>query len=297
MMLLHGGDLPAGTIGNTIADPLRIRLQTGHADTPQQWQLAADSARNLLTAADPVNSRATPLVVWDWASGLTAVGSEASLTFPAVGMADTGVTLPSDYATSLFAVRLGGTRSTMLLMHGGDLGTAGNARGGGTGTAVTHYVPKTGVTDGANYRLQADSARRLWVWRSSFATAPTAFRVWKVDSPTSVGSATPDLATLLGMRDSGITLPADYATKILAVRFGGANASCRLIWGGDLNTNTVGSTDRVNMMLIAVYNTSTITRLTDPTYYYLGVTAARRLLVSTSPAGGAASPLAVWALN
>ena len=301
MALIHGGDLASGSAGSTAVSPLIFDLQTGHADAAQTWELAVASDRSLLAAADPADSRATPLVVWDWETGHSLVGS-GNVTL-AVGMVDTGIDLPADYATSLFAVRLGGLGTDMMLMHGGDLGTDVATP---AGTAVTLYTRVEGRTVGVIYRLKVSSTRRLYIWGSIGAGGagnPAPLAVYKIDSPTAVGTATPDLSqSTRPLIDTGITLPADYAAKILAVRFGGGDTEVKMIYGGDLVTAAANTTDRTNAMILACYTEQTITNLTTPDLYYLAVTSARKLLAA-SLAGGigqvnpTASPLAVWTLN
>jgi len=152
--------------------------------------------------------------------GLTLVGS-ANVNVPDSRQSwiDTGIDLPADYATSLFAVSFGGEHVAAQIFHGSDLPT--NARSGlgatrDASTSLPFYLQSGSTAAPHFWLLGTDSNRNLFAVSDDASLDATPLRIWKIApvATTAAAAGTVDPAAVAPQLYRPLALGTDRASAI-----------------------------------------------------------------------------------
>ena len=279
----HGADLPTdGAAGSTGTGSLTIASENEHDGAPLTY-LRTDINRDLFTGVSSTTAGLLrPLTVFEW-DGIEQLGTDQNIDFTDMNYVDTGIVLPADYATALLVARFGGEQGGMDIQPGGLITVGGVVGQPGPGLEFNIVQGATGNVRRYVAAIDSTTDRRLLLRTLDTTADANPLQVYTVTRPTVIGSIAgrnwPGTSQLV---ETGIDLPDDYNTAMFIVSWQGAN----LIWGGDLQESTVGSTPTSGPLYARVSGRR----------QWLAVSSGGNLLAAAEAAVTAA-PMDVWRID
>ena len=285
---LEADSIPAGSaIRLQYDEPFRISAE---AVRPKEGDLRFDDA-------SPSDIERWTGTAWADVPAHSPVGSiihnvvgSANIAISARSWYRTGINLPSDLTSKIFAVDFGGESSQMGFFYGASLPDVRTTSSPSATGSSMPFVVRTGEAQAQRiFYLARDNFEVLLASDNDDADA-TPLRVFEysVAGAAQAPSATEDVGTAAAVNftadltfvDSGLFFPVDYATSIFKLRMGSLRVQMMEFYGGDLNpSQSIGGTASRTGDLAIGFRSPT-QRPSGNQNYFFATDANRRVLVA-----------------